>query len=303
MIIERLNNFSIFCKSTKKIHEKWIAGKLDDLLITDVDKLENIGMNELGGGTNCSEYGLLDKEKVDKHIKFQEDLFIKLTKLDLRTIYFPKGLGIYGKSINETTMIPPTAYRLGYCYYQIKQIYDTAKRNIIVEIGGGWGALSHIMTNNFENMAYIIFDIPQSLINIGYILKKYGKNVRFCNEFEDINDIINDTSINVILALPRYITMLKKCDIVISNACMAELPAKTIDYYLENIERICKEYFYIDYTCCCQGKYLEKKLTDIKNAKLIIDQLIPITAYMCPYIENYGEEDIVTEKMFSFHTN
>jgi hypothetical protein len=295
-IESRILAFDKYCEILKNPHGIWVAGKY--YRTTDMSELEKIGENRLG-----SHYARCNKVKLAKHIEFQEKLYLKLTGLPLETIYFPNTIKMCGKIIDENTIIPVTAYRLGYHYSVINDLLtlgSDSNRKTIVEIGGGWGAFAYILTNSIKNVAFVIIDIEQALINIGYVLEKYGKRICFCNEYDDINSVIHNTDIDVILALPNELKKLTQCDIVISAACMPELPKETIDYYVNICQQICIGYMYFDYTNECNGVYFEKKCNKINGFALQVDRLTPITCYMCPYKDDdsYGQREIITERLY-----
>lgn len=276
----------------------WIAGnkKSTETLVTDKNKLNNLGINELGIGTNCSEYYKYNKQKVSEHTNKQIELYENLTGMPIENLYFPKVCNIYGKHITDKLMIPPTAPRCGYYAYQIKKYISNLnikKDNIVItEIGGGWGALAYII-KKIINCTYIIVDIPQSLINISYVLEKCGKKVIMENEISNLDETIKNKQYDYILITPNYIKNISNTDIVVSTACLPELPQTTIDFYINFIKTKCSSFAYIDYTNMCRGKYLEKKYIDFE---VIHHDVTPINCYMFPYInKNYGKNDLVRE--------
>jgi hypothetical protein len=302
-MLKRLENFSH--SANLKFHTKWLAHTSNKKLIIRKKLLENIGNNRLGGGTNCSEYNKKDKMLVKNHTDYQIKLFKKLTNLKEESLNFPNICGLYGKFVDENTIIPPTAPRCGYYMYQIekyiKKLNIQKNKYTILEIGGGWGYLSYIIKNKIKNSSYIIVDIPQAIINIAYILTKCGKNVILENEINNINETIQDNSIDVILVSPSYIENIDKVDIVISTACLPELPKDTINYYLNFIKEKCQEFCYIDYTDACNGEYIDECLS---NMDIIMKQKTPINCYMCPENgwfmgKNYGKNEIIKEMVIN----
>ena len=297
-IVKRIQEFvsSDSVQNLTEYHNAWL-GCPNKPIVTNLVQLEKMGENELGIGVNCSEYAKVSQNKLTRHINFQENLFKRLTNLDPSVLQFPNGLGIRGKS-DDKNVIPVTAYRLGYYYSHIYQIAKSnpTKRLSVLEIGGGFGALCYITQKNLQVLSrYTIIDIPSALVNIAYVLGTYGISFRFWNEPANGETIV--------LGIPTDIENITECDIVISTACLPELPTRIIDYYLANIVRINPDYVYVDYTNACNGVYLGNQMQKVfdQRFKLILDQVTPINCYMCPYFddESYGMQETVKEKMFS----
>jgi hypothetical protein len=309
MIEERLKKFKQYLndeviKKGSKISE-WAAAPTIKNLNINISELENLGGSYLSKGLNCSaddKDGDMNKygDRMTRYINHQEELYLKTTNGELELLYTPDVCNIYGKKINNNTSIYPTTYRLGYYVHQlINNIGNDINENkTIVEIGGGFGTLCYLI-NKIMHSTYIIIDIPQTLINIGYVLHKYGVNFVFYNEIDNINDIINNKERIVILAPPSVINEINKCDVILAMDCISEFPVPAIDLYVNNINRIKPSIFYTDYTNLANGSYVKTKLNTLEDYDLILDQLTPITAYMSHYkSDEYGKNDIMVEKIY-----
>ena len=302
---ERLTNFKNYIIKLEDIHSIWVAAPTIKNININIEDLENMGGNYLSRGLNCSaddRDGNFEKYKdlIIKHIEFQENLFKKLTDIDIEILYFPKICNIYGKKIDKNTIIPITFFRLGYYANILKNTVDLNKHKTIIEIGAGYGGLCHILNKLTPMSTYIIIDIFQTLVNISYILHKCNLPFLFCNEIDDINHIIEQEKNIIILAHPDFIQKINKCDIILAMDCLSEFPKNTIHYYFNNIKRLDPEVFYFDYTNQANGNYVTK-MKDIleKDYQKIFERKTPITCYMCPYISpTYGIEDLMKEIIY-----
>ncbi len=308
MVEDRLLNFKKFLndeiiKGGSKISE-WKSAPTIKNLIVDIEQLESLGKNYLSRGLNCSaddadgdliKYG----DRLKRYINFQEELFLKLTNLNISVLHTPDVCNIYGKRIDKNTVIYPTSYRLGYYANQLKNnLSNPDEHQAIIEIGGGFGTLNYIL-NKLLKTTYIMIDIPQTLINVGYILYKYDIPFLFYNEIDDINKFINEKKEVIILAPPPAVKEIDNCNAILAMDCISEFPTSAIDYYVENINRIKPDIFYTDYTNLANGKHVESKLKGLEGFNLSVDQLTPITAYMCHYMsDDYGKNDIMKEKLY-----
>ena len=127
---------------------------------------------------------------------------------------------------------------------------DLDKKNIIVDIGGGYGSLARLLKYLYSKSTIIIFEVPEANILAAYFLKKNFPDAKIGQalDFKDINSI----NIELIkqfdfIILPE--TNIEKIsndtvDLCINTISLGEMTNNTQNNYLENIERITKNYFY-----------------------------------------------------------
>ena len=124
------------------------------------------------------------------------------------------------------------------------------ENNIIVDIGGGYGSLIRILKHIFKKSTFIIFEIPEACILATYFLKKNFPNCKIGQalDFEDVNLIDSkQAKIYDFIVLPQPKIKLvadNLTDLTINTISMGEMTNKTQNFYLNNIERITKKYFY-----------------------------------------------------------
>ena len=145
--------------------------------------------------------------------------------------------------------------RLIRCIYYLSQIkkntdlqYD--QRFIFLDLGGGYGCLTRLILNLFHNSKGILIDLPETCLLASYYLTKNfpNKKIKYLcdikmnekldNKFFENTDllIIPTTLINLI---PDHFV-----DLVINTASLGEMSIEYGEFYMKNINRITKKYFY-----------------------------------------------------------
>lgn len=130
---------------------------------------------------------------------------------------------------------------------------------IVAEIGGGIGLLAYFMLRHNPNLRYMNFDLPEVLaVNQYYLMmalpdKKFKLFGDACNEF-DIALLPN-------FCLPEVETA--SCDMVINIHSLSEMKPDTVREYLNQIQRICRKYFYMENSVVGQ-EYNETPIGNVK---------------------------------------
>ena len=142
--------------------------------------------------------------------------------------------------------------RQAYFLSQLKRQMNLKKEvsNIFCDIGSGYGLLPSILKKNYKNSKFIIVDLPELNILSYYHLKNLFPESKICLSYE-IQDkkIINKELINQYDFIILEQDDLKKLDdktidCVINTASLGEMSNLDQDYYIGQIERITKKYFY-----------------------------------------------------------
>ncbi len=138
---------------------------------------------------------------------------------------------------------------LRYSYYisQLKNKLDF-KRNekiTICDIGGGFGGLLRLLKNTYINSTCILVELPETCLLASYFLKKNFPNLKIllCS---DINKNVNYKDYDIVILPQNMIKNLedKSIDLVLNTSSLSEMKNETQDFYLSQIERITKRYFY-----------------------------------------------------------
>ena len=124
------------------------------------------------------------------------------------------------------------------------------KRNIILDLGGGYGSLTRLLKHYYRKSTFIIFEVPEACFIASYFLKKNfpDSKIGLPLEFENKDSIgISDLEKYDFIILPQPFLNRFKSDVVdlfINTISLCEMTNETQNFYLENIERVTKEYFY-----------------------------------------------------------
>jgi putative sugar O-methyltransferase len=305
-ILDRIYNFYSKTRFDKP-NQNWVATpvSLDSkhdfyLKRENYSVLRDFGKTLLSLGVNCSDYHNADKSRLELYYKEHEAKFLENTNLKLKDIYYPNVCSIVGKKIDKDTIIPVKAYRFGYYLHHIKRLLPKGKkRKIVLDIGGGWGGLGYLVLKNIPNVTYISIDIPTTIPIIAYFFDKVGIDFSLYGEYSDLSlKTIQNKS--CIITTPEEIQKIPKlsCDMVVSTACLPELEKPTIDYYLDEVDRICKKHFYYESTHRANGMYLFYKCDQMGNFKNVFKRPTPISGYI-PWLFNPAEgNEILEERLY-----
>ena len=89
-----------------------------------------------------------------------------------------------------------TVLRHAYFVSQILKFtkLDLNKKNIIVDIGGGYGSLARLLKHFNNKSTLIIFEVPEATILATYFLKKNFPNAKIGHalDFKDVDQINED---------------------------------------------------------------------------------------------------------------
>lgn len=269
----------------------------------NIELLSNFGSDCFTNGLNANTYNVcLQKfpEGQKKHLLKHKELYLNLTDLTLDNIVFPKKYGLIGIDYNEQ-VIPGTAFRLGYNFYIIKKHLNTDKRNIILEIGSGWGCLPYIFNKNI-NSCCILIDIPSTLMIATYFLMKEKKKILLYEKHMSSITYEMTNEYDFILMIPEDINNIKDkmCDVVINTASLIEMEETYIEFYLQEINRVCNNIFYEDNALICNYKLLEKYENKyLDKFSLIFSRETPINTYL-PKLYPNQDVDIFNEKLYKY---
>lgn len=124
------------------------------------------------------------------------------------------------------------------------------QKHYILDIGAGYGALAHHLSNICGNCTYIIIDLPETLLFSGSylsLLNPQKKIYFYCkNDFQEFIRSGTIGSYDFVL-LPNYrLSSLVdlQFDLVISVASLQEMREDQVVMYLDFVQRTCKGVFY-----------------------------------------------------------
>lgn len=136
-----------------------------------------------------------------------------------------------------------------YEFYSATQDIRLPKKVRIAELGAGYGRLGYVLLKTLPDSTYCIIDIPPALfIAQKYLSKVFPKEkifkFRLFKSFKEIKKEFESSRIQFLL--PHQIELLPKkyFDLFINISSLHEMTREQIRNYIEQINRLCKGYFY-----------------------------------------------------------
>ena len=224
----QIKDYKKVCKS--KIWNEVLDKSFNDL---DADKLNNFFSNRLSDGIANSRF--YDENTIK--IKFSElckkykenevlNLFVK-EENNVGNIknYFPyQGRIITNNQIDTINF-----------YLQIEK-YLEKKKNIILEIGGGYGGLARIISEN-KKCTYILIDLPEINLISSFYLTSHFPDKKFLLYKDYIkNEKINFDDYDFIILPPWSSVNNIKYDFCINIRSMMEMSVDSIIKYFSQIQ-------------------------------------------------------------------
>ncbi len=126
------------------------------------------------------------------------------------------------------------------------------EREIILDIGAGFGGVARILSFYRENTTQILLDLPETLLLTAYYLKDNFPNKKIAllediyPNLDNLDEIIRDY--DFILIPPFVLNYLKdkSVDLVMNTTSLGFMSKDYLDYYLKETSRVLKDggYFY-----------------------------------------------------------
>jgi len=184
---------------------------------------------------------------INLYHKLSEQISLKILRIASDSKVGENSCLIYrGQRINQRV--------LRYAYYSSQILNNTElkenKKNIILDIGGGYGGLSRLLKNIYHNSTFVIIELPELCMLSAYFLKRNFayKKIGTLSDFKEKDKITSDNLQNFdFVILPQnFMDKFENevFDLIINTTSLGEMTDEMQDYYLENIERVSKNYFY-----------------------------------------------------------
>jgi len=130
--------------------------------------------------------------------------------------------------------------------------FSTDKRNVVLDIGVGFGGSTRIMSYYTPNTTQILLDLPETLFLTAYYLKYNFPNKKIAllediyPYLDDLDAIINEYDFIIIPPFVLDYIKDKSIDLVINASSLAFMSEEYLTYYLEQNRRVLKDggYFY-----------------------------------------------------------
>lgn len=131
-----------------------------------------------------------------------------------------------------------------YYAYAIAQLTDPGKKNVVVELGGGFGGLAYYLVRDNPYLTYVDFDLPEATALASYYLMRSLPNVPI--------HLYGETELSPALATPGLVMMPsfeivkllpKTVTVSFNSYSLAEMSPATISVYIDQLTRITSGYF------------------------------------------------------------
>ena len=170
--------------------------------------------------------------------------FFNKQNTNLGVLNMPQYGNQNGAFINENFVVPGSFFNQIYSQIIKKYINDDG-RNVIADLGGGYGKLAYYCIKDLKKSTYIDLDIPETLILASYYLAKSFPNKKIFLHGE--NKFTEETIKNFdLLFLPCWeIDKINKdtVEVTINRNSLGEMEPDTAYNYIDQIHRISKYFF------------------------------------------------------------
>ena len=130
--------------------------------------------------------------------------------------------------------------------------FSKEKRNVVLDIGVGFGGSTRIMSYYTNNTTQILLDLPETLFLTAYYLKYNFPNKKIAllediyPHLDNLDEIIEEYDFIIIPPFVLDYIKSKSIDLVINASSLAFMSEEYLTYYLEQTNRVLKEggYFY-----------------------------------------------------------
>ena len=307
-LIQRLYAFYYRC-SSEDVRGVW--GKLSENVSSLVERgelkehLKMFGKSSITTGVDGIVHHSRDKDSVSDYMNYHQALFLSLVStLTVEDLVIPCNyFNLVGRNIHKDVCIgavPVNGYLTGYRASKILELLAPNRRNIVLEIGAGYGQLANIITKKSDT-CYIIVDIRTTALLSGYFLSKLGKKVCFYGEFDKrkLEDITDDY--DVIIIPPEQSTLIPNlfCDVVVNTASFAIMEAIDVDHYFDDvIQRVGKSLYIDNLKYLLRANNVRIKAKQLQGFRLTSCQDTPINPTIPALDELRGQNHTYEERIY-----
>jgi putative sugar O-methyltransferase len=119
----------------------------------------------------------------------------------------------------------------------------------IIEIGAGYGRLAHLLLTMRPGVKYWIVDVKPAIDVSQEYLKKTLPNKRIFgsqsfSNFEDVRAQVMASDLSFFMADQIVLLPAKCADLVVCISNLHEMTREQIDFYYDEVDRLCRGYFY-----------------------------------------------------------
>jgi putative sugar O-methyltransferase len=159
-----------------------------------------------------------------------------------------KAINYRGKKISEQLL-----QNLVVANDIIKHVpFSTERRNVVLDIGVGFGGSTRIMSYYTPNTTQILLDLPETLFLTAYYLKYNFPNKKIAllediyPHLDNLEEFIQEYDFIIIPPFVLDYIKDKSIDLVINASSLAFMSEEYLNYYLKETKRVLKDggYFY-----------------------------------------------------------
>tara|TARA_B100001057_G_scaffold477210_1_gene546129 strand:- start:1405 stop:2574 length:1170 start_codon:yes stop_codon:yes gene_type:complete len=165
-------------------------------------------------------------------------------KEDLSEVNFPRHGNQIGATVDENFFVLGSFFNEIYAKI-LCSVLDQNKRNIILDIGAGYGKFGYYIVKKIKNATFIDIDIPENLILASYFLSKSftSKKVFFYGEKKFDQNILEN--FDFIFLPPWEIEHISSntIDLAINKNSLGEMNPETAKNYINHIHRTSNFFF------------------------------------------------------------
>ena len=164
----------------------------------------------------------------------------------LSELYSPLIGNPYGLTIDKQFIRAGSFYSHHYAR-QISRILQRkdSKRKTVLEIGAGYGAMAYYLCRDKDDLSYVSIDLPENMaLTAYYLIRSFpDKKIYIHGESEISGNIIEENDIFILSNTDIERLPDTFFDLVFNSYSLAEMSKETINHYITNINRLCKNYF------------------------------------------------------------
>jgi putative sugar O-methyltransferase len=184
-------------------------------------------------------------------------------KKDLKFLNMPKHGNQIGATIDGNFVVIGSFSNQFYAEILSKYL-SRNKKNIMMDVGGGYGKLGYYMMKNNQNLTFIDFDIPETLVLASFYLSKCFPNKKnlFYGE-KDLDEKVLD-EYDLIFLPPWEIENIgkDKIDLAINKNSLGEMEPDVANNYIEHIHKTSRFFFSMNH------EYIRNKFNNEKKSLL-----------------------------------
>jgi putative sugar O-methyltransferase len=243
------------------VYKHYMNEIIDALENKDSDKVNTIYENFMRHDCSTGLHGLpinMVSTYVNRKItKLDKEIYLfdvvhrfahwkKLTenKFTSKDLFMPNYGNPYGYYENNNFIRTGAEYLHYYSELIKNLIKKNENRKYIVELGGGYGGLGYFLNKNISNLTYIDFDLPENMALTAYYLMSCFPDKKVLLFGEETFDLEATERYDIIIMPNFELSKLNdnKIDLVFNSYSLAEMSTETINTYIPELVRSCKDY-------------------------------------------------------------